>query len=164
MISTLLGEQMQKKVSEWVRLKSSIFKIGQRGGNSEKRKVYAGNTSNLGKGARCALPLHPSGSGSAQASSIHYLYDPIPLSAPITLQFHSRPIPSLSHQSVSPFHHSQRRLRSPLHPIALVGVPAPKTPDHFMETKFSCLDTTKSLPLLLVFVLEENSCGMLSTQ
>ena len=35
-----------------------------------------------------------------------------------------------------------RRLRSPLHPIDLGGVPAPKTPDHFMKTKLSCLETT----------------------
>ncbi len=59
--------------------------------------MYAGNTSNLGKGARCALPLHPSGLGSAQALSNHSLCDPIPRSAAIALQLHSRPTPSLSH-------------------------------------------------------------------
>ena len=44
------------------------------------------------------------------------------------------PKPSL--QNVSPFHHSQGDFTLPA-PIDLGGVPAPKTPDHFMETTSS---------------------------
>jgi hypothetical protein len=43
--------------------------------------------------------------------------------------------PIQSQENVSPFNHSQGRLRSPLHPIDMGAFCAPKTPDHFMETE-----------------------------
>lgn len=55
---------------------------------------------NLGKGARCALPLHPSGPGSSKGIE-----------------------PIQSHQNVSPFHHSQETSLS-LHP-SIKGAIAP---------------------------------------
>ena len=89
---------------------------------------------NLGKGARCALPLHPSGLGSSTGIE-----------------------PIQSHQNVSPFHHSRETSLS-LHP-SIKGAIAPLVKstrqgngtrhvpirgafllpryphDHFMETK-----------------------------
>lgn len=67
------------------------------------------STKPLGKGARCAPPLHPPGHGFDEALS------------------HSKP------KNVSPFHHSQGNFALPA-PNDLEGVPAPKTPAHFMET------------------------------
>lgn len=55
---------------------------------------------NLGKGARCALPLHPSGLGSSTGIE-----------------------PIQSHQNVSPFHHSRETSLS-LHP-SIKGAIAP---------------------------------------
>lgn len=95
-------------------------------------------TTHLGKGARCALPLHPSGPWLRQGIK------PVP-----------EPTDRIADQSLAglgdiPLHlhrtMDQRAYRrpskptrkgafgAPLHPIDLTGVPAPKTPDHFMET------------------------------
>ena len=54
------------------------------------RKVYAGNTSNLGKGARCALPLHPSGAG-FRSGIVH----PFPLRSNCACRSNSSPTPFL---------------------------------------------------------------------
>ena len=67
-------------------------------------------TPHLGKGARCALPLHPSGHGSF--TGIEPVSEPAKRIA----------VPPLAGDFASPC------------TLRLEGVPAPKTPDHFMET------------------------------
>ena len=68
-----------------------------------------GSTTPLGKGTRCASPLHPPGHGSSRA------LNPTRASRP-----YRRSIP-------------RRETSLSLHPSTWCGVPAPKTPDHDME-------------------------------
>lgn len=107
-------------------------------GGSAMRKVYAGNTSNLGKGARCALPLHPSGPGFCSGI---YPIIPFAIQFRVPLQFLSNSMPGRrhrrSHQNVSPFNHSQGRLRSIAAPHRLGRRSCPQDPRPFHGDAFS---------------------------
>ena len=55
-------------------------------------------------------------------------------------------LPIQSHQTYRRFTTHKGAFGAPLHPIDLVGVPAPKTPDHFMETSST---RAKGVPALM---------------
>lgn len=95
------------------------------------------STTHLGKGTRCAPPLHPPGLGSYWASNPSRASGTYHRS--ITRRAWRRPSPPApnhgsSELSRSPEPHSQGDFALPA-PIDLGGVPAPKTPDHSMEAK-----------------------------
>ena len=88
------------------------------------------------QGDRCAPPLHPPSHGSS------WISNPSRASRPYRRSITSRawrspspPAPNhgSSELSRSPEPHSQGEFALPA-PFDLEGVPAPKTPDHFMET------------------------------
>ena len=86
---------------------------GADGRVSTNRKMCFVVQNHLGKGARCAPPLHPPGLWLLQG--IEPVAEPVERIA----------VPSLAEDFALPA------------PIDLAGVPAPKTPDHFMETTSS---------------------------
>lgn len=93
----------------------------------------------LGKGTRCAPPLHPPGLGSYWASNPSRASGTYHRS--ITRRAWRRPSPPApnhgsSELSRSPEPHSKGDFALPA-PIDLASVPAPKTPDHSMEATSS---------------------------